>query len=81
MTSVIRIHAIPLSDNDGGRAATLTAADLAVTVKQTNQYFLPAGIQFVFDPDTDWEPMKDSWLNSMDRGDAAWPARGAQALG
>ncbi len=75
MTSVIRIHAIPLSDNDGGRAATLTAADLAVTVKQTNQYFLPAGIQFVFDPDTDWEPMKDSWLNSMDRGDKAWPSR------
>ena len=29
----------------------------------------------MFDPDTDWELMNDTWLNSMDRRDTQWPAR------
>lgn len=71
----LRIHAIPLSDSDGGRPYTLTASDFEATVARHNTYFASADIELVFDPASDWEPMEDTALNDMNRGSPDWPSR------
>src|SRR5262245_16927824 len=71
----IRLHAIPLSDSDSGRAFTVRPHDLAASVQRTNQLFAPAQIAFIFDALTDWEPMRDTELNTMGRGGPNWPRR------
>ncbi|HLT40195.1 MAG TPA: zinc-dependent metalloprotease family protein [Enhygromyxa sp.] len=75
MTTQLRLHAIPLSDSDGGRAYAFTSADLEATVTRVNQYFATADIELLFDPTTDWEPREDTFLNDMDRGNSSWPSR------
>ncbi|MFZ1287579.1 MAG: hypothetical protein WAR57_11160 [Candidatus Phosphoribacter sp.] len=68
----IRIHAIPLSDADGGRANTVTADQFAIAVDGMNTIFEPADIRFAFDPDRDWRPRRDTSLNSLNNGGSDW---------
>jgi len=62
----IPLHVIALSDDDGGRGNQITPAQIASHVAFMNTLYQPAGIQFSFDPTTDWETRLDSTLNSMD---------------
>ena len=71
-TYTIRIHAIPLSDADGGRANTVTPANFARAVDTMNTIFEPADVRFAFDPANDWHPRKDTSLNSLHNGGSNW---------
>jgi len=68
----IRIHAIPLSDGDGGRACTITPDSFENAVDLVNEIFEPADIRFAFDPTKDWHPRKDTSLNSLHNGGSEW---------
>ncbi len=68
----IPIHVIALSDDDGGRANQVTQAQIANHVALSNTIYQPAGIQFSFDPTTDWETRNDTALNSMQNGGSNW---------
>ena len=68
----IRIHAIPLSDDDGGRANTVTAANFAAAVDTMNTIFEPADIRFAFDPTRNWHRRRDTRLNSLHNGGSNW---------
>jgi hypothetical protein len=72
---VIRLHVIPLSDDDGKRGNTVTPDQIHENIKNANEVFAQAGIQFVFDEKTDWTPMKDTELNSMHNSGANWWVR------
>ena len=71
-TYTIRIHAIPLSDADGGRANTVTPAKFAAAVDAMNTIYEPVDIRFAFDPAQDWHPRKDTSLNSLHNGGSDW---------
>ena len=77
-TYTIRIHAIPLSDADGGRANTVTPADFAAAVDAMNTIYEPADIRFAFDAERDWRPRKDTSLNSLHNGGSNWWVEGNQ---
>ncbi|MEO8662618.1 MAG: hypothetical protein ABI693_29430, partial [Bryobacteraceae bacterium] len=64
----IHIHAIPLSDDDGGRSNTVTAERFAAEIQEASEHLKPADIRFAFDPKADWKPRKDSALNSLTNG-------------
>ena len=68
----LRIHAIPLSDDDGGRAFNFTAADLADLVKRANLRFKPASIEIAFDPQHDWRPRRSTALNNLQNSGSGW---------
>jgi hypothetical protein len=72
----IQIEAIPLSDADGGRANTVTAAQFRAAVDDMNAIFEPADIRFAFDPGKDWHPRRDTSLNSLNNGGGAWWTEG-----
>jgi hypothetical protein len=72
LTYTIRIHAIPLSDDDGKRKCTVTATDFAAAVDMVNQIFEPADLRFAFDPDADWHPRRSTSLNSLHNGGSNW---------
>ncbi|MFV0375141.1 hypothetical protein [Microbacterium sp.] len=73
MTYTIRVHAIPLTDADGGRANEVTAAQFAQAVDGMNEIFAAAEVRFAFDPDKDWHPRRDTSLNGMHNGNpGAW---------
>lgn len=61
----LRIHAIVLSDDDGGRGATVTKSQVTKLVNETNKTYAKARILFAFDPDKDWEERKNTDLNSL----------------
>ncbi len=73
---VLRIHAIPLSDDDGGRAFNFTAADLADLVARANQRFQNTSIEIKFDPKHDWRPRRSTALNNLQNSGANWFALG-----
>jgi Pregnancy-associated plasma protein-A len=68
----LHVHAIPLSDSDGGRAFTITPGQVTGLVDQANVAYGPLGIRFRFDPVLDWEPMANTQLNSLVNGGANW---------
>ena len=68
----IRVHAIPLSDNDGGRATTITREDFSAALERVNTIFAPADLRFAFDPDRDWQPRRSTALNSLHNGGSKW---------
>lgn len=68
----IPIHIIALSDTNGGRANQVTQAQITSHVNFANTLYQPAGIQFSFDPATDWETRNDTALNSMQNSGANW---------
>jgi Bacterial tandem repeat domain 1 len=69
---VLRIHAIPLSDDDGGRAFNFTAKDLADLIKRANQRFQAASIELAFDPQHDWRPRRSTALNNLQNSGSKW---------
>ena len=64
----IHIHAIPLSDDDGKRATTITKETFAQEVKKVSDFYAQVDIRFEFDPQTDWHPRKDTSLNNLSNG-------------
>lgn len=71
-TYTIPIHVIALSDDDGGRANQVGQGQIANHVAFANTLYAPAGIQFTFDPATDWETRNDTALNSIQNAGASW---------
>ena len=65
----IHIHAIPLSDDDGKRANSVTKEDFQVAVEKVNDIFKPADVRFAFDSSNDWKPRKSTALNSLDNSE------------
>ncbi len=73
--NMLRMHVIPLSDGEigsFGRANTVTTSQFRTLVDASNVAYAPAGLQFEFDETADWEPMKDTALNSMTNDDSTW---------
>ena len=71
----LRLHVIPLSDGEigsYGRAYTVTPSQIHTLVDAANQAFAKAGLQFVFNEATDWEPMQDTALNSLNDDNSTW---------
>lgn len=64
-TSRLRVHAIPLSDDDGGRAYSITVADLTALISTANTRLAALGVELVFDPTCDWAPLPRTSLNSL----------------
>lgn len=76
----IPLHVIALSDNDGGRGNQITPGQITSHVDFMNTLYAPAGIQFSFDPATDWEERLDTSLNNMQNaGTNFWQAPNAVA--
>ena len=72
----VRIHAIPLSDNNGGRKCTVTPKAFAAAIDTVNTIFEPTGLRFAFDPEKDWHPKRDTSLNSLHNGGSKWWTKG-----
>ncbi|WP_028981137.1 T9SS type A sorting domain-containing protein [Sporocytophaga myxococcoides] len=68
----VRVHVIPLSDDNGGRGNTVTIAQLQTHIADANSAFAAAGIRLEFDPATDWTPLNSTTLNSMANGGSNW---------
>jgi hypothetical protein len=76
----LRIQAIRVADDDGGRAADTTTAQFSEWVEFANASFAPAGIVFAFDPATDFADVQNTLLNNIaDPNDTFpdWRAQGA----
>jgi hypothetical protein len=67
-TYTIHVHAIPLSDDDGNRANTVTKAAFLEAVENVSGIFKAADLRFAFDPNKDWKPRKSTVLNSLNNG-------------
>ncbi len=72
----LRVHAIPLSDDDGKRAYTFTADNLAKGLARANLALAGAGIELVFDASKDWHPRKSTVLNNLQNGGSKWWVEG-----
>ena len=64
----IHIHAIPLSDDDGKRANSVTKEEFQEAVEKVSDIFKPADVRFAFDSSNDWKPRKSTALNSLHNG-------------
>ena len=79
-TITLRVQAIRLADDDGGRPADTSPAQFAEWVDFANVSFAPAGIAFAYDPATDFAEVRDTFLNNLaDPNDSFpdWRAQGA----
>ena len=74
----LRIHAVPLADDDGGRKYTFTLDNLTKGVGRANQALAHADVELVFDPKWDWQPRNDTTLNNEDNSGASWWVYGNQ---
>jgi hypothetical protein len=74
----LRIHAIPLADDDGGRKYTFTLDNLIKGIARANQSLKLADVELVFDPTYDWKPRNDTKLNNEDNSGADWWVYGNQ---
>lgn len=75
-TIYLRIHAVRLSDDDGGRAAAITPVQVSDWVKEANAIFARsnAGIRLYFKADSsgpDWQVVKSTVLNRLSSEDNA----------
>ncbi len=72
---VLRIQAIRVADDDGGRQANAAAELLVPMVEFANRVYAPAGIQFEYDPATDFTDLYDTNVNNSmgwGLGDEPW---------
>ncbi len=79
-TITLRVQAIRVTDDDGGRPADTTPAQFSEWVDFANASFAPAGIVFVYDPVADFAEVRDTFLNNLaDPNDTFpdWRAQGA----
>jgi hypothetical protein len=74
----LRIHAIPLADDNGNRKYTFTLDTLTKGIARANLALAHADVQLVFDPTWDWEPRNDTQLNNEDNSGANWWVYGNQ---
>jgi Bacterial tandem repeat domain 1 len=74
----LRIHAVPLADDDGGRKYAFTLDNLTKGVARANQALAHADVELVFDPKWDWQPRNDTTLNNEDNSGANWWVYGNQ---
>jgi hypothetical protein len=74
----LRIHAVPLADDDGKRKYTFTLDNLAKGVVRANKALAFADVGLVFDPTWDWQPRNDTKLNNENNSGASWWAYGNQ---
>ncbi len=74
----LRIHAIPLADDDGGRKFTFSLDNLTKGVARANQALAHADVELVFDPTWDWQPRNDTKLNNEDNSGSNWWVYGNQ---
>jgi hypothetical protein len=72
----LRVHAIPLADDDGKRKYTFTAANLGKGIARANEVLKQASIELEFDPSHDWDPRNDTALNNLANGSGNWWVRG-----
>jgi hypothetical protein len=80
----LRVHAIALSDNGGGRAAAITPEQVTKWVKKANELFTISGarIQLAFSTarnSNDWEVMKNTTLNNLGSDGTSWKEANAIA--
>lgn len=76
----LRIQAVRVADDDGGRPADTSPAQFADWVDFANASFASAGIAFVYDPAVDFAEVRSTFLNNLaDPNDAFpdWRAQGA----
>ncbi len=82
-TLSMRVHAIFLSDDDGGRATNITPEQVAIWVDTANKIYAKAKIQLEFDegPDSeDLENLNNTSLNSMiGNSDPNWGEQSSEA--
>lgn len=72
----IKLQAIPLSDDNGGRSFNFSIDDLKELVNITNIRFRCANIKFDFDSKTDWKPIQNTSLNNMTNSGNNWWVKG-----
>jgi len=67
----MRLHAVLLSDDDGGRAVRITPEQIAQWVDYANRVYAFVRVQLDFDPssDRDISRMRNTALNSLDCGE------------
>jgi hypothetical protein len=64
-TITLRVQAIRLADDDGGRPADTAAAEFSQWVDFANASFAPAGIAFAYDPAADFAEVRNTFLNNL----------------
>ncbi len=60
------VEAVAVSDADGSRPGTVTAAQFATTLAQVNNIYRQAHIQFTFDPNKDFTRIYDTDINNLE---------------
>lgn len=72
----IPIHAVRVSDTDGGRLTSISPVQVKSWVDYANDIYAPIGVRFRFDPRVDgpdWSELKHTVINSMaGNADANW---------
>jgi hypothetical protein len=61
----VRIHAIRTANDNGSQAATITPDQVKTYVDQANLVWWQSGIEFLFDPKTDFEQINLTNLNRL----------------
>jgi hypothetical protein len=81
--NTLRVHAIKVADDDGGRAANITPQQVKAWVDKANSIYATAGVQFQFDPDpngSDWSTLNNTTINNLSSSNsAAWEMANALA--
>lgn len=62
----VRIHAIRCMDSDNDRATKINPQDVEEWLDTTNDIYTQAGIKFLFDPESDFEEVRHTTINSLD---------------
>ena len=62
----IRVHIIPTANDDGSKAAKITADEARDTIKSLNELYKQVDLSFIFDPETDFGPIRQSTLLNQD---------------
>jgi Ca2+-binding RTX toxin-like protein len=65
----LRLQAVRATDDDGGRAPTITDAEFGVWVATANALFAPARIRFAWDPARNSGTVRDTDVNDIGMGD------------
>jgi len=73
-TLVVRVQAIRVADDDGGRVCRITPPEVRLWVEKANEIYAVAGIRFRFDPEGgDFSELRSTILNNITgTGDPSW---------
>jgi len=61
----VQVQAIRVADNDGSRAANITAEQVGRWVDNANAVYAAADIRFQFDSGSDWSTLNNTLINRM----------------